>query len=111
MKVALGVRKSCDASMISPSKNKLNSQQTNANANTNSDSNSGSNDYAASNISASDNDITTELVNLETAIRSKLTIDNGSSSKPRSRSLIWRHNRRSTSSRTTTADSSECRTS
>lgn len=107
MKVVLGVRKSCDASIVYPNRqlaSSPSSSSTAAHLNHHKVS-PASNEHSQlqqqpASISESNE------VNLETAIQSKLNVAHVS--KPRSRSLIWRPNRKSQRS---SNDGSDCRVS
>lgn len=124
-KKVLGVRKSCDASILSPMKHTLSgfvgSSNQHGSSNTippNSPSSPhvrsaskgdilGSSSTSPVNTSSTSLAVTVEdlkEVNLETAIQSKLNIRH--SAKPRSRSLIWRPSRKAR-----TSAEPECRVS
>lgn len=115
MKVVLGVRKSCDASMVYPNLQSASSSSSTAYLNhhkVSSASRSASNEIKVLGVGEQQQQLQQQLqegskeVNLETAIQSKLNAAHVA--KPRSRSLIWRPNRKSQRS---SNEVSDCRVS
>lgn len=108
MKDALGVRKSCDASILTPRKSILSTSTKTTSPITTPTTKAathkfGSTEEVRSSNNNNNNNNTEETVNLETAIQAKLNV----TSKPRSRSLIWRPARKSR----TAVESTDCRIS
>lgn len=97
MKIVLGVRKSCDASIIMPLKNAF--------AGLSSSNERISHKQAEELGTTSNAELGNETVNLETAIQSRLNVVRD---KPRSRSLIWRPTRRRSKN---TSEPSDCQVS